>query len=786
MVKSKRMSEAELASALDGQINDAKSYDGTDRAEHREWALRFFEGEVDIPPMGDDRSSVVSRDVADTHGLIMPGLLRVFFASDKVAIYEPTKQVWEEEIVPGPDGVPRRIRKDVSQERADQATDLVNYIVMKECDGYRLFRDAFSDGLLLGNGIVKHWWDSTPEYATDTYSGLTEDEYKLVISDPDIEEEVEHKVYDDPDFVPPELPPEAALVAALAEAGEAPPEAVTALAVAVQAPQLHDVTVKRIRSNGRLRLAALPSEEFLIERSAKVLDETVRFCAHVQRRKTRSDLIKEGYAKDKIDALPTYNNLDDTVERQARDNLTWAADKAPDKSTEFVEIYECYVLLDFDGDGIAERRRVVIAGVGGKRSILSNEPWGDDLPFSDIVPEPRAHTWRGRGLYDEMADIQRVKSVGLRGILDNTYQQLVPQREVEIDAYENMDEVYNPSHGGVLLRRPGKQPMAPVTIPYIADKVFGVLEYMDAVGEKRTGVSQRTQALDMDALQNQSATAVNAAMAAVGAKTEEYARNIAECAGMKRIFRCVLRLITKHQDRTKTIRLRGKWVDIDPRTWTADMDVTINTGLGTGSREKDFAILGGVAAKQEMLIQQFGPFNETLNVGHLLETYRKIAESGGVKNADSFFPQLSQDDIAKFRQQAAESAKNKPDPKMLEMQAKLQMEQAKAQGDMQLRQQEAIAEMQLAQAKAAAELEAARERNMLQIAADQERFSQELQLMRERAQAEILVEREKAQAHIQMRREEMAIEAELTAQANAMKMAQSVPVADTNIDRPSA
>ena len=57
------------------------------------------------------------------------------------------------------------------------------------------------------------------------------------------------------------------------------------------------------------------------------------------------------------------------------------------------------------------------------------------------------------------------------------------------------------------------------------------------------------------------------------------------------------------------------------------------------------------------------------------------------------------------------------------------------------------------------------------------------QLLREKAQAEIQVEREKAAAAIQMRREEMAVEAELTAQANAMKMATSVPVADTNINR---
>lgn len=796
MAKSKRMSKDELASAVDRQISDAKQYDGQGRTGDREWAIRFFEGEVDFPASGEHRSTVVSRDVADTHGLIMPGLMRAFFASDRIAIYEPTRahveKVPEEDengqpVIDPMTSMPRMVEKDLSEERADQATDLVNYVVMKECDGYRQFRSAFSDGLLHGNGPVKHWWDDTPQYETESYSSLSEAQYRLLLKEMgEDDEELDHEEVPDPDYKAPELPP---IAPPMAEGvlgdpmAVANPLAMLAALLPPPVPMLHNTTIKRMRSKGRLRFMAMPNEELLIDKSAIVIDEDIRFIAHRRRRVTRSDLIKEGYPRAKVDAIPSFSEGEASAEEAARHGERLYGENSPDKSTEYVEVFECYPLIDYDGDGIAERRRVVMAGTGGKRNMLADEEWGDDLPFSDIVPDPRPHTWKGRSLYDLVGDIQRVKTVAQRGILDNTYQQLTPQWDVEVGAYENMDEIIRPTFGGLRLRKTGKNPAVPVQIPFIGDKIFGVLGYMDNETEKRTGISQRSQALDMDALQNQSATAVNAAQSAAYSKIEEYARNIAECGGMKRIFQCIYRLIVKHQDRAKTIRLRGKWVDIDPTGWAADMDVRVNTGLGTGSRDRDLAMLQGIAAKQEQAISVGGPLNENLNVGHLFDTYRKMAEAAGVNNPEAFFPDISQDDVKRMREAQEKAGEGKPDPAMMAQQAKLQFDQLKAQADIELKRQQAMADLQLAQGKAAAELQAQRERDAMRFQADRERFALELQLLREKAQAEILVEREKASAAIQMRREEMAVEAELTAQANAMKMQTSVPVADTNINR---
>jgi len=514
----------------------------------------------------------------------------------------------------------------------------------------------------------------------------------------------------------------------------------------------------------------------------------VRFCAHVSR-VTRSDLVKEGFAKTKVDEIPAFDSDEMTQARRDRDELMDADDNPPDHSTEYVQRYECYVLIDYDGDGIAERRRIIAAGGTSKKHILSNEEWGDDLPFSDVVPDPRAHTWRGGCIYDDAYDMSQIKTMGLRGIIDNMYQIINPQQIVYQGSIDptSMGEVVNPTFGGIILAKSTVAPGAPVVQPvereYIAPQIAPILEYSDKVLRRRTGISEDAMALDLDKLQNQTATASAMAADQAHSKTEEYARNIANFGGLKRFFSCCLKLITKYQDRPRTIRLRGEWVAMDPRGWDADMDVTVNVGLGTGTRDRDIAMLMGVRNAQKEYVGIFGPFNEFCNIGHISDTDRKMAEAAGLSNPDSYFPNISQEKIAEMRAQSAQKPPP-PDPRMMEMQAKLQLQQAELKADIERKNMEAASDARLAQEKALIDLNAARERSAMQMQADRERGQQEIQLMREKAAAQIELDREIAVQKASLKREEMLLEAQLTREANAMQMIQRPPVADTNITAP--
>lgn len=734
--RTKAMSERELVAQLDGQIADARAYAGSELSEHRERALKYYDGDMsqDLPEKVG-KSRVVSQDVADTIGWILPGLMRVFLAAEHVGIYEPER--------PG------------DEEFAKQATDYVNFVVLRECEGYSTLRSAMFDGLLLGNGILKHWWDEKPEYCTEDFSGLTEEAFIQLVTDDTIEV-LEHSEYPAPgmQMADPMAPP----------------------------MLLHDVRVKRRTRSGRLMLKVVPGEDFGIERDATAINEAdCLFCYH-RDTPTRSDLISRGYDRATVDELSALVDADDD-EKTAREPMRRATDASEgDHSADRVEIYECYVKVDYDGDGVAEWRQVVIAADSGEKRILANEEWGDDLPFTDLVPDPVPHRWRGRSIFDETGEVQKVKTSLLRRMLDNLYMTLEPNRAVDDSRVKNPDALIDLKLGDVI--RTDGDPnsiIKDLTVPFVGKEAAPMLEYWDQVAERRTGVGNRSAGLDKDALQNEpTATATNAMVSASHSKQEDYARNIAE-VGMKRLFRCLLRLMVKHQDQPRTILLRDKWVPMDPRAWNAEMGVSINVGLGSGSRDRDLQMLTGIKQAQEQILMQMGPVGPLVTIAEYRNTLAKMVEVAGIKAPEQFFKEITPETVQGLEQQANQP---KPDPKMAEAQAKLQIAQMTAQSDAQLAQQRAMAEAQLSQARNQADVQLARDKAGADIEAQREAGMLKLQLMREEAGAKIQLAREEAQVKAQLRREEMMLEAELTAQANAMNAQVAARQADTNINRP--
>lgn len=726
------MTPSELAALIQGQIDDARRYVDDELSTDRRKALEFVRGEIDLQAERG-KSSVTSRDLSDVLGWIMPSLLRQFLGSDRVVLYEPRKREMSARPKMGPDGQPvvdpqtgqpALEEVDLGKQRADQATDYVNYVFLNDCDGYRVLASAFYDGLLLGNGIVKHWWDATPEYRTETHRGLTDDQLAELLMGVEQEDVLAHSAQG-------------------AAAEFAPMDAADGVLAAPPVVLSHDITIRRQVSAGKLCVEALAPEDFLIERNSRKLDETCLGCGHRYRR-TRSQLVEMGFDPATIDDLPTAavdHGKTTALSRDGR-SLKPSWHGGQDRSTEEVDIVEWYPLVDYDGDGIAERLKVLKADRHGEEGILSIEPWDDDLPFSDVVPDPIPHQWKGKSLFEELYDIQRVKTALLRQTQDNLYQVNNPMNAILENSVLNMDVLINRELGGnVFVKQPNA--VTPLEVPFTADKSFQMLDYWDRVIERR-GFSFASGTLDMDALTRQTATGVNAIQQAAAVKPEVYARNMAE-VGLRRLFKCLLRLITKHQDKARTIRLRGKWVEADPTAWDPDMDVSINTGLGSGSRERDAAALMAVAQKQELILQTMGISNPVVTLEQYRNTLAKGCEALGLRGPEQYFAEVTQEQVAALANQPPP-----PDPKVIEAQGRMQLEQAKAAHQAQLKEAEAVAEHQRRMAEIEAQTMAARERSAL-----------ELQTERDKAAILLRMEREKLFLNAELKREELQLEAEL-------------------------
>jgi hypothetical protein len=210
-----------------------------------------------------------------------------------------------------------------------------------------------------------------------------------------------------------------------------------------------------------------------------------------------------------------------------------------------------------------------------------------------------------------------------------------------------------------------------------------MLQYMDEVQTKRTGVNDAQQGLDPDVLSNVTAAAVAAMMKSNSGKLELIARIFAE-TGVKSLFKGILYLLGKYQDKAKIVRMRGKYVQFDPRTWNNEYDVSVNVGLGSGDRDQKLTMLQMILAKQEQIIQQYGPSNPLVSVGQYRNTLARFIEAAGFKDATAFMNEISPEMDAQLSQpkppapdQQAEVAKMLMEVEREKTQAKSQIDAAK-------------------------------------------------------------------------------------------------------------
>ena len=595
-----KVTDLELKSIIGQEINNSMGFMGGALSSQRKKSLEYYMGE----PLGteiDGRSQVISTDVADTVETILPSLLRIFTASHQVVKCEPVKA------------------EDVAL--ADQATNYINYIFNKDNHGFSILYTWFKDALIEKNGIVKVYWDESEKVEQETYQNLNDQEYKLLIADDDVE------VVKEETFVDEKAKEELEQIKLLAEAqgqevGDIP------------TPKLHNCIIKRTTSSGKVKIENIPPEEFLIQRSAKTIEES-NFVAH-RVLKTRSDLIQMGFDKDVVENLPTQNSVTMNEERLARyaDIDEDPIADAPDKSGSEIEIYECYIKVDMDGDGVSELRKVIVAGSNGS-TILENMSC-DFIPFCSLTPIPMPHRFYGRSVAELVEDVQLVKSTVMRQLLDNMY--LTNNNRVAVmDGMVNLDDLLTNRPGGVVrTKQPPSQVMMPMQNQTISQQAFPLLEYLDTVRESRTGVTRYSQGLDADAL-NKTATGVNTMMNQSQMRMELIARVFAE-TGVKDLFTRIFELTVKYQNKERIVELNNKFVPVNPTEWRNRYNISITVGLGVGSKDQQIAMLNNILQKQLQAFQLQGNKEYPMvSLKNIYNSLAKIIEEAGLKNVENYF-----------------------------------------------------------------------------------------------------------------------------------------------------
>lgn len=641
------MDDLEFKGIVKEEIQSALNYYDTEFSQDRIDTMSYYLGE----PFGNEqegRSQVIATEVSDTVEYIMPSLMKIFNSSSEFARFTP--------------------RTPEDGPHAEQASDLVNFVLNNDNPGFRILHNWFKDSLLFKMGAVKFYWEESEDVTEEEYEGLSEDELSIMLADESVEIVAQEAI----------------------EQGIVSP-----MGIEIPAMLTYNVKIKKRSSSGVVKVINVPPEELIFSRRATSLEEC-DFIAH-RSQVTVSDLVAMGYDREMVEEYAGANDLDDEQERQMRfQDLEDGIDfESADPTMRDVLVTEGYIRSDYDGDGIAELRRFVALGDGAE--IIENEPW-DVVPFAILSPILMPHRMVGRSVAETVMDIQLIKSTIMRQMLDNLYLSN-NSRVVAVEGQVNLDDLLTSRPGGIVrTRAPGM--VQPLQVPQIGQQAFQMLGYMDDVRDQRTGFSKASMGLDPDSLQSTTASAVNATIQGAQAKIEMIARVFAE-TGCKQLAYGILHLCQKHMQEERIIRIRNQFIPVDPRAWENKFDIEVDVGLGNGKEEEKVAMLIQIAGKQEQLLQQLGPNNPVVTPTQYINTLKRIAESAGFKNTDQFFnsgPEVEQ----MMAQQAQGQEQQGPDPQIQQM---LELERAKAEADIQIKREKALADIQLDREKMMADLE---------------------------------------------------------------------------------
>lgn len=614
------LEESEIKSIINREFEEAEGKEGGTLSEERAKLYRYYEQE----PFGNEiegQSQVVTADVADIVDGIMPSLLRIFTLSDNLLDFAAV----------GPEDV----------EGAQQESDYVNYIFFKRNPAFLILYTWFFDAVLQKNGVVKSWWDESEEITKETYNGQSDEAMAALLEDEELE-----------------------LLEHTERTEEVPFEYINPLTgeamMLDEETTVHDLVFRRTNKGGRIRVDNVPPEHFRISTDARSLDPSKARMVGEERVVTRSELVSMGFPKETVMALPSHTEQYATSpERRARNrSAEEELGQGNDPSQEFVEFRECYIFLDIDEDGIAERSLIQMGG-----GELLNQEEVDDQPYAVLSPHPLPHKHFGKASAEKGMDIQLITSTLIRQSLDNLYHTNRPGHAVWEQAIglHTLDDLMT-THVGRVARftRPVNESWAPITVPFTAKESFPMIDYFQKQKADRTGVRNDSEGLDPETLKNIQSHVLTQASELSRMKIETIARIFAE-TGIKALFLRIHELTLKYQNKKDVIELRGGFIEVDPTEWRKRVDMTVNIGLGVGTKEQHILHLTDIWQKQ-MQARELGV--KAITDQNLYNTGLEIAKNAEFKRPELFFTD-------------PKTIPEQPDPNQQMVQLQMQLEQAR-------------------------------------------------------------------------------------------------------------
>lgn len=634
-------------------------------------AEKYYKGE----PFGnekDGRSKIVMTELRDAVLMIMPSLMEIFFSPDPACEYVPENA------------------KAETVKKAEQITQFImDVVLMQDNAGFLVFHDWFKDALVKRLGVLKYWQDESREHRSYSLAYVSIEQMTLIAQDTSIE------------------------VESVSPSEGTPPGS-----------NLYDVEYTQEKQWSRTRLVCVPPEEYLFTKGARTaandpaVPGVADFVGH-QTSLTRGQLAALGVSEEDIE---TYAFSDSRLSGNAE--AIERSDGTPVVETDATNLdehkkalyIEAYPFLDLDDDKGLRLCKVVM--LGPSYHIIDGPTPCARRPFAILTPDPTPHTIIGQGVSDYTMDLQLLTSMVWRALLNSLTLSINP-RIVYVDGEASLADIQNPELGAPIRAR-SLQAVQELVHTFVGRDALPVLDAIAGVKENRVGVTKASAGLDASALQSSSAAAVSAAVTNAQKHIQMIARVFAE-TGVRDLMKGLLELQVENQNGPRIAKVAGEYIEMDPRSWDANLDVRINIAIGAGTTQERVAVLQDVATRMEGIFATWGPMNPMCGPKEYRDTIVKMLKARGRADAASFFKEVDPN----WAPPAPDPSKG--DPNMIIAQA----EATKASSDAAKKQHEA----QIEEAKHQIEVE--RRATDLQLKAQEMEMSDALE--RERIEADIVL-----------------------------------------------
>ncbi len=694
------MTDDDLVIRLEQMNKQAVGYDSDEVSSEQDTNLERYLG----MPYGDEedgRSQAISMDVAEVVDWAIPDILEPFVSGDRVVEFTPSS------------------RKE--EEYCDRASDLVNYAFFTENDGVTFLHDIVKTGAIQKIGFAKTVWQEETEEHRETLTGISQAHLAELQAD-------EKLTIEDVESEP--------LGGQIAD-----PQAMAAFSDGM----VYTATVVTMRKTGCNKVLALPPEQVKFSARTADIKDLDYICHEIET--TRSKLLEMGFDEDVVKSVPATGK---TTNDQTRDDTRFFDENRRDASTtdtasDEVTLIEEYPLVDANGDGKLERLQVFRVG----KVILQREEV-DEHPFDAWSPDRIPHRLVGLALADKVKQTAYIKTHLTRQLLDNVYLANNPRIEVPEQAMgeDTIADLLTYRVGGLIRTKGQGQMLRPIEIPDRSGTAMQAIMYMDGVREQQSGITKNGMAVSSEMVDPKSATESRRQDRNEQVRKRLMVRMLAQTF-LVPVFRKMLKNIVRYQDAEKEIQIRGKWTGIDPRGWNADLKARVSVGLGYANREE--MVQGAMMIGQAQVAAM--PFG-IVEPQHVYKVGVKLVEASGLGFGEDYFTDPASEEGQQIM--AAKQQNAPPDPKMIEVQGKLQAKQAESQMSAQMRAQEIQHKAQMAQVQAEADFKIAQMKAQMEYNLGLRQIAAETELSREQMGAEMELAEWQATQNVRLKEREIA------------------------------